>query len=97
MDQSDIFEYFVDAVSDLDLSDLAKLADYSLNKDWFVSGPSQDDVIEQVSIKIYSKYFDSCAADHWGANTYAQWYIQGALDVATDRQLGASPEIAINC
>jgi len=28
---------------------------------------------------IYSKYFDSGAADDWGANTYADWYIDGAL------------------
>lgn len=94
MDQSDIFDYFVDAVTALTdqpggLSALAKLADYSLDPDWFMAGPSQDDVIDRVALVIYSKYFDSGAADDWGPNTYAQWYVKGALDAINGRPASA--------
>lgn len=81
MDQSDIFDYFVDKVDNLDNSDLAKLADYALQTDWFINprGQSRDSVVDQISTVIYSNYFDSGAADDWGPNTYANWYIDGGL------------------
>lgn len=81
MDQTDIFDYIVDKVDALSDYDLGALADYSLPTDWFYkpSGQSRDSVVDQVSIVIYSKYFDSGAADDWGPNTYADWYIGGVL------------------
>ena len=90
MDQSDIFDYFVDAVTALTdqvggQSALAKLADYSLDRDWFMGGPSQDDVIDRVAMVMYSQYFDTGAADDWGPNTFAQWYVKGALDAIDAR------------
>lgn len=86
MDQSDIFDYIIDVVDALDNSDLAKLADYSLPKDWFMTQDGRDDTVDRVAMIIYSKYFDSGAADDWGPNTYAHWFIGGALDAANSRQ-----------
>lgn len=82
MDQSDIFDYIIDVVAALDNSDLAKIADYSLPKNWFLTQGGRDSVVDQLATIIYSKYFDSGAADDWGPNTYTNWYIDGALKSA---------------
>lgn len=89
MDESDIFDYIVEIVDELDNSDLAKLADYSLPTDWFTMprGQTRDSVVDQITTVIYSKYFDSGAADDWGPNTYANWYIGGALDAQQTRSV----------
>jgi len=79
MDQHDIFDYFVHKVDELNNLDLGTLADRTLPDNWFMVQSGRDSVVDQISMVIYSKYFDSGAADDWGANTYADWYIDGAL------------------
>lgn len=81
MDDSDIFDYVLDAVAALDNYDIGNLADYALGDDWFIVNTGRDGVIDAIADVIFNKYFDSGAADDWGPSTYAHWFINRALSV----------------
>jgi len=79
MDGNDFFDYFVQPLLDLDLSDLAKVADYALPKDWFLTQSGPDDTADLIADVIYAQYFDTGAADDWGPTTFFNWYVDGAI------------------
>lgn len=79
MDGNDFYDYFIaplDAMSD---SDLAKLADYALPKDWYLTQGGRTQTALDVADAIYNAYFDTGAADDWGPATFTAWYIDGAI------------------
>lgn len=94
MDDCDTFDYVLDAVNTLDVYDVATLADYALNDDWYLSNGGVADVVDSIANVIFDKYFDSGAADDWGPSTYAHWYISRALNVMDNRASDAAKDLA---
>jgi len=82
MDGNDFYDYFVQPLLDLDVSDLAKVADYALPKDWFLTQSGPDDTADKIADVIHTQYFDTGAADDWGPAKFAAWYIDNVLDLA---------------
>ncbi len=90
MDGNDFFDYFVQPLLDLDLSDLAKVADYALPKDWVLTQNGPDDTADKIADVIYTQYFDTGAADDWGPRTFFNWYVDGAIAAAHGRFVAGS-------
>ena len=86
MDQCDIFDFIVEKIDELPTPALIRLADYCLGEWWFApKGQDRESIVDKITTKICDEYFDSGAADEWGPNTYADWYIDGGLNAQKKR------------
>jgi len=75
MDDYDVFESIREEVESIEERDLGKIADVVLGDNWIFRNNGIEDTVEQVTKKLYSSYFDTCASDEWGPSKYARWFI----------------------
>lgn len=83
MDDYDVFETIqlnLDAMED---HRLARVAEYALGSDWFLTSleyqTGRDDTVDRIAQVVYSKYFDSGASDEWGPSTFLNWFLNSAF------------------
>jgi hypothetical protein len=79
MDGCDFYDVFVGPLQELDLSDLAKLADFSLSKNWFMIQEGPEHTVDMIADVIYDSYMNSGACETWGPSQYFQWYLDGVI------------------
>lgn len=79
MDGCDFYDVFVGPLHELPLSDLAKLADFALPKNWYLIQEGPGPTADMVADAIYEKYLESGACEEWGPSTFYQWYVDGVL------------------
>ena len=79
MDGNDFYDYFVEPLLDLDLSDLAKVADYALPTDWVLTQNGPDDTAEKIADVIHGDFVDTGACEVWSPRTFIDWYVDGVL------------------
>jgi len=79
MDGLDFYDCFIEPLLDLDPSDLAKVADRTLPKNWFLTQDGHDDTADKIAEVICAQYYDSGASEIWGPTTFFNWYVDGLL------------------
>lgn len=79
MDGNDFYDYFVEPLTALDNSDLAKVADYALGNDWFMTQTGREDTAEKIADVIHGDFVDTGACEVWSPRTFIDWYVDGVL------------------
>ena len=78
MDGCDFYDTYVGPLNELELNQLAKLADYALPSNWMMIQEGPEHTADLIADKIYENYM-SGACDVWGPTAHFEWFLHNVF------------------